>query len=531
MLAVLLLITNAGYPEDAIQTFRSWFREYKKGHIDLYQSSTVPLRQNDQGKFRYFKTETVEEMDAHLEGLVKTNSLKATKLLVEAASFRFHRKPEVERKKFFRNQPWLFRAHALEALQEVTDPESLEWLRKRCLKKDSSWDAPFRKVIAATVLGIGRSPKDPQLLRGLLKDRNPRVRERALEGLGRVGSENELDRVIELLNDEHPAVRVAAVEATAGILAQAQKALPALAEAGLAAVIPSLQDTSWPVQEATLTLMERFRSKKSIPILIEHLERITSSSEQYRDRILHKTVEVLRSLTGEKIVGVDPGKWKDWWADNQDTFRLAPAPLPHLRGFQLDVPYFFNIPVNSDCIYFILDISGSMQSPLSADRDPSAQEPVTKLTRAREELLRTLNSLSTSVRFNIILFNDQVHGFSDKPVALNEKNIKKVMAFFETVQAEGDTNLFDALNLALEIKNMGLVDHFGDNLEFDTLFLLSDGVPTTGLVIDPEEILRIITRGNQLAKIKINTIYLGEGPSQFMRELANKNFGQHVHIQ
>ena len=65
----------------------------------------------------------------------------------------------------------------------------------------------------------------------------------------------------------------------------------------------------------------------------------------------------------------------------------------------------------------------------------------------------------------------------------------------------------------------------------DTIFLLSDGVPTKGVVIEPEEILRIITKANRLARIKINTIYLGVEPSPFMQRLAEENFGRYVHIQ
>jgi hypothetical protein len=517
--------------DDVTHAFKSWFSAYKKGEIDLYQPSTVPLRQEGREKFRYFKTEAVERMDALLEGLADRNDLKATKLLANAATFRFLRKPHLEIKKHYRQQPWILRSHALEALKKITDPESIEWLRMRYLKNDPAWDTPFRKVIAVSVLGIGRQNEDTKLLIALLKDRDPRVREKALAELGRMGGPEELSAVLELMNDKAPTVRVAAVQTMSGILANQETPDPALAERCLTVTAHYLDDQAWPVQDASLAMMERFRSLRSIPVLIGFLEKAAMDPDRYRNRIRYRAAEVLRSLTGQQFSELDPKQWKAWWLKNRESFRLDPAPSPALQGFQLDVPYFFNIPVNSDAVYFILDVSGSMRAPVDPsqpEQDPPAE---TKLDRARKELLNTLVALDPKVRFNIILFNDTVHPFADEPVKANEDTFKNAKAFFEAAQADGGTNIFDALHLALQIKSMGLVDRFGENLAFDTVFVLSDGVPTAGIVIDPKEILRIITSANQHIKIKINTISLGSEPNDFMRGLAENNYGKYIHIQ
>jgi len=525
------MTTTAVQANDAVKEFKSWFSQYKKGTIDLYQASSVPLAIDNSQSFRYHKTESIQRMDELLQDLVDRNDIAATRLLVEAASFRFDRRPEMERKKHVKKQPWLFRAHSLDALRKITDTKSLAWLRERCLRRDSSWEASFRRVIAASVLGTGHSSDGPEHLIDLLDDRNGDVRAKALTALARVGREADLEAVIRLLEDSETKVRVAAVEAIIGILTHAQNNTPSAAERALAAVIPRLHDTAWPIQDATLFMMEHVRSKTSIPILIDFLEEITSNTESYRELIVQKTLETLRSLTGNKILESDPGKWRAWWNESRSTFQLSAAPLPHIKGYQLDVPYFFNIPVNSDFIYFILDISGSMRAQLTTASGNTSGVFASKIDRARKELLKALSSLDPSVRFNIVLFNDTVMEFSDHPVALTDNALKKAEIFFNEAQIEGGTNIFDALDSALQIKSMGLVDLFGDNLQFDTIFLLSDGVPTAGDVINPEEILRIITEANQLSKIKINTIYLGDIPSRFMRELAEKNFGRHIHIR
>ncbi len=538
--AVLLLpvlLCSAGFSTpavgDVIAEFKSWFKDYKKGHIALYQPSPVPLQHQGDPSLQYVKMDTVRRMDALLQGLAKRNDPEAARLLVEAATFHFDRRPHVEIKKRYRQQPWILRAHALESLQKITDPEAIGWLKLRCLKNNSGWDATFRKVIALSVLGLGRGAargEDVRLLKDMLKDRDFRVREQALVELARTGGPEDLDAVIEMMNDREVSVRVAALGTMAGILSGPGRNDVMLAETCLAAAARSLEDEAWTVQEAALALMEHFRTVRSIPALIDFMEKITVDPERYRERIRFKAAEVLRSLTGYLNADRDAALWRTWWARNRESFTLAPAPSPALAGYQLEVPYFFNIPVNTDAVYFILDISGSMRAPLPSSTGSESQENVGKIERARKELLDTLASLDPEVRFNILLFNDSIQAFQDEPVEAREKTLEEAKTFIENAKAEGGTNIFDALNFALQIKSMGLMTRFGENLNLDTVFLLSDGVPTTGLVIDSKEIQRIIMNGNRHARIRINTIYFGAGHSRFMRDLAEHNFGKYIRI-
>jgi len=346
-----------------------------------------------------------------------------------------------------------------------------------------------------------------------------------------VGGASELDLAVEKINDPEPLVRVAAIEAAGEILARSQELAPEQASFFIPMITRHFDDPEWPVQETILSMMERFRSRDSIPILIEFVERITSRPEEYRERILQRVLEVLRSLTGAQIQETDPSKWREWWSEREETFRMAPAPPPILQGFQLDGPSFFNIPVNSDCVYFILDISGSMKAPLSSQEELEADRAESKLDRARAELEKTLNALSSDVYFNIILFNETVRQFSEKPLQATEEAKRAAGLFFQEAHADEGTNIFDSLNRALEIKSLGLVNRIGEKVELDTVFLLSDGVPTSGAVIDPSEILRIITRANRLTKIRIHTVYLGSDPSSFMRELAGNNYGRYIQVR
>lgn len=527
---LLLLLVGAG-KEDAVQRFKSWFKRYQKGEIKLSQPSSVPITAENGKDLKFFRDDNLKEMDALLDDLAKQNDVRATQLLVEAACFRFKRQSEAEIEKYSEEQPWILRAHALEALQHITDPESVDWLRDRCLKNGTGWESAFRRIIAASLFDTDNMLKDPTLLVTLLDDRDPQVQTKALEGLGRVGGQEELEAVIAMTDNKRPLVRVAALESAGGILARGENSESKLAQQYLPLLMRHLDDQEWPVQETILSMMERFRSEKSIPILINFLERTYLNPDAYRVRIVQRITEVLRSLTGARIQDTDPEKWREWWKENREGFELAPAPSLSLRGFQLDAPSFFDIPVNSDHVYFILDISGSMRAPLPSQYERDQDSAESKLDRARKELSITLEALDPDVKFNIVLFNDTLSIFSKKPVKASKSAKKKAQDFFLKANADAGTNIFDSLNHALQFKSMGLVDRFEEDLQLDTIFLLSDGVPTAGVVIDPREILRIITQANILSKIKINTIYLGAESNRFMRNLAEQNYGQYIHIR
>jgi len=64
----------------------------------------------------------------------------------------------------------------------------------------------------------------------------------------------------------------------------------------------------------------------------------------------------------------------------------------------------------------------------------------------------------------------------------------------------------------------------------DTLFFLSDGMPTIGETTDPSEILNRVRRFNASRKIVIHTIGFDKANRAFMMDLATHNGGQYVLI-
>lgn len=534
MLPVLLAVGGgaearpAGSDAEALRKFKVWFKQYKRGDIDLYQRSIVPVTPGARGGSGHHDSTNVEAMDALMAELVKAGTVDAARLLVEAATFRFDRRGDVEADKFFRKQPWVMRSRAVDALGRFTGEEAREWLKKNLLESTSLWDSAYRRSLGARIFGLDAAELDRIL--PAVDDRDPCVRETALESLARLGSADHLETVYARLGDDAESVRCAAVEAAGGIVERNRDERPEIFFESLDRITALLDDPSWSVQDSVLTYLEEFRAIKSIPVLIDFLARMEAkiaAGKGGRARTLHRTVEVLQSLTAVTSPGSDAASWKQWWKENKDYFELPPETSMR-RGYQTGTAQFFSIPVHSDRVVFILDMSGSMKAPLK----PGSNDPgESKLERARQELERTLEDLGAEVRFNILLFNDDIKRFTKTFEPAHIANVLQAKIFFRNIGAEGGTNLFDALNAALALQEIGINDSMGDDVECDTVFLLSDGVPSTGLVIDPREIVDIISRANHTKRIRIHTIYIGADPSPFMQDLAEKNYGRYVHVK
>jgi hypothetical protein len=85
--------------------------------------------------------------------------------------------------------------------------------------------------------------------------------------------------------------------------------------------------------------------------------------------------------------------------------------------------------------------------------------------------------------------------------------------------------------MALGFGGRGLHDKYY-GLGYDTLYVLSDGAPTTGKVTDTKEILRIVKERNALTRLTIHTITFGIlNQMIFLKKLASENGGRHVHIE
>ena len=93
------------------------------------------------------------------------------------------------------------------------------------------------------------------------------------------------------------------------------------------------------------------------------------------------------------------------------------------------------------------------------------------------------------------------------------------------------TNTYAALLAGLGIKNPDKLETTTQGAtEFvkgsgDTLFFLSDGRPSVGELVDPDDILEAVLELNRFRRVVIHTIAIGEFQKDFMEFLARDTGG------
>ena len=98
---------------------------------------------------------------------------------------------------------------------------------------------------------------------------------------------------------------------------------------------------------------------------------------------------------------------------------------------------------------------------------------------------------------------------------MGDRRRKAADAWVEKLESKGATNVHDALALA-----------FADD-EVDTIYLLTDGYPSAGPIVQPAALAREVQRWNTGRGIVIHTVALG-GRSDLLERLATDSGGDHT---
>ena len=178
---------------------------------------------------------------------------------------------------------------------------------------------------------------------------------------------------------------------------------------------------------------------------------------------------------------------------------------------------FFGIRIISHRVIFILDVSGSMAFDLRAEFEGKRPEP--RMDVAKRELKKCIEGLEEGALFNILTFSGDVASWLDGGIAGSSgKTREEAKTYVDRLGPFGATNMYDALELAF------------DDPEVDTIYLLSDGEPSAGLITDPFLIREDIRRKNEHRGVVIHTIAVG-GKLQILEWLAEDSGGSHVEFQ
>lgn len=349
-------------------------------------------------------------------------------------------------------------------------------------------------------------------LRPLLKDREPAVRRAAVPRLGEFGI-NEAEwreEVLELAEDRDAATRMGAAIALGHL--RTPEAIEALH--GL------VQDDAWSVRVEALRVVGEIRRAESLPLLVERLELESG-------RMREDVAAALRKLTGLDL-GDGPARWRSWWDAEGATYALpSPEEIAALeaerraREAQFDSRAgFYGIPVTSERVAFLLDVSGSMIERAEPRPGRSSARPggdTTRLDVAKEELELAVKELPEDCFFNLLFFETAVHAFSEELVRLERSVRPRAIRYVRDAWAQGATAVYPALEMA-----------FADPV-VDTIYVLSDGHPTEGEVTDPDEILARVRVWNAARHVRIHGVSVGR-ESPLLRGLAEETGGRYLRV-
>ena len=169
----------------------------------------------------------------------------------------------------------------------------------------------------------------------------------------------------------------------------------------------------------------------------------------------------------------------------------------------------------------------------------------------KTELRRTIENLEPYVRYNILSFATRPKAWKKKLVPANvlnkssaddwvrrlepiggasKEDLARVGLVGSANLEAGKTNTWAALAEALQIPQENKRKDEGYEIDLDTVFFLSDGQPTHGRFIDINDILAEVRKANELRKVVIHTIAIGEFQRTFMQRLAAENGGSYVDL-
>jgi HEAT repeat protein len=317
------------------------------------------------------------------------------------------------------------------------------------------------------------------------------------------------------------------------------------------AAIKALGRSTWRADMVIVRLLDDFRSAESVPALITVLERFRDHPEEVQSGKLsgllqHRVHELLVGMTGAVYPATQPEKWRELWDTNKDkievTKKREAGPATTVASG------FCGIPVQGTRVLFVLDLSGSMKFPMqlpgTSGGGSGNKGGATRLDFAKRELVRAMDSIAPNAYFNLVTFNGNPKSkiWNKDMVMATEKNRERFRKFVNDLDADGGTNLWSALEEGLKVKSLVYGDRYETNV--DEMFVLSDGAPSAGDVLDPIEILRLVKECNRFASLRINTVFISSPetpgqppmpwmsitPEEMMKRMADQNGGKFVNL-
>ena len=544
---------DAATPQDPslgdVQDFVTWFEDYRVGKIRMVHDMQVD-------------EQALADADARMAKLAHWNTLGAAQKLLDAAMVdptvpgQISSTDNID----FRAEllPWRVRALARKHIAAMTADGLDDWLigilqSKGLRDADERGDVDRRRADAVLqILGARPGTQGQLALLEATSRMPPKLRLRAIDVLADSGRPELTDTFVRMLADKEADVRIAAANAIGGALGPHtdETTLSTIDDAVIplcGAAIEALQrvlcrDEVWQVRAAACHALAALKCKAAIPALIAGYDAELKRKKDpwAMDMRLHHTLE---QMTGQRVGFGKAGLWQDFWKKEGTSMRLVkPSDVAKAeKTGESRYERFFSLELESDRVLFVIDFSGSMQEPITLQTGTTSTGVGVTTTKARlvvDEMKKIVTSLPDGSYFNIVVFSDEVRVWrpardgTPELVKLDDQTRDDLIgSFLDSLAPRGPTNLYGALDKAIGFAGRGLADkHYA--LGFDTVYVMSDGAPSWGEVVDKDEIRRRVRETNRLKRLTINCITFGDkNDTDFLRLLAEENGGRHVHVE
>lgn len=404
-------------------------------------------------------------------------------------------------------------------------------------------EGPSERLIAVEILAALRNKASDKALVDALSDESTAVALLAIDSVAMRKTQAAISALERLFRGEHEELQLEAMLALHGFadyrsrrswaprlretLADGKRlglrcaAVDCLRELRDAKALPLVQDCAraqeWQLRSAAFRFLEAMPDKASVGILVERLQSETG-------RLQGECLSALMLLTNKDYP--KPRYWKQWWDTEGESWKLPQRPKiakgksrkggknrkgkntgkePKARRRALT---YYNIPIVSNAASFLVDVSGSM-----AQRAGTAREP--KIQAAKKALEMVLKNCTSERRFNVVPFASRTRAWQEGLRPMDDKHRTQAVAFTRTLRAAGGTNIYAALR------------HAFDDTKVDTIYLLSDGNPSTGEIVDPQALARAVAHWNRERRIVIHTIAFGYH-SALLKRIAKDSGGTYV---
>lgn len=566
--------------DKALKALQAWLRAYRAGKVDF--ASKEPLRGDvisekfgvkPKGHIGNFTAE--RELESLLEQTVELQTAAAAEAILTVAAIGLdHGKVKYTAAMV----PFAVRAFGERFAAKLTDAAALDHVRKIAAgteQVDKAFGAGIRAA-AIRMLGARKDTSARTLCESQLRAPEQPMRLAAAEALALVADEQSLPALTSALEAEtNDAVLGAVVQAvracaskwlpTAGAIevaateaAKATSTRPEVVTKAAAAAASAIGRTDWRADMELVKFLADLRSTEATPALIGVLQRFVDHKDLVQagtlsTLLLYRTHETLVALTGAVFPADQPLQWREFWDREQQKLLGAerPAAKPQKDGEKTAA--FCGIPAQGSRILFVVDLSGSMEFEMKALGGEDADDTKgggTRLAFAKRQMNKVIAEIPAASRMNVITFNGRPEArlWNKDLVEANEKNKKRALEFVDSWtavypppnQRDGGTNMWSGLEAALTVTSRV----YGERQEttIDEIFVVSDGAPSVGEILDPLEILRLVNEANRFTKIRINTIFitskddrdpreLSLAPSALMRRMAEENGGRFVEFK